>query len=82
MCEKRSKYQIIAHILGICRDSSSKTEIVHASNLNFKTVRPYLTILTQSDLMEAVGSEPTKYKTTKKGLNVLKHIMAVEEMIS
>jgi predicted transcriptional regulator len=46
MSERRYKDQILAQILGVCRgDGASKTRIVYASNMNFLTIKPYLSLL-------------------------------------
>lgn len=79
---KRSKQEIIAEILEVCLESSSKTRIVYQVNLNFRTINPYLDILTKNGLIEVNGSEQTLYKTTSKGLDLLDAIKKVNSSLS
>ena len=79
---KRSKQEIIAQILEVCLESSSKTRIVYQVNLNFRTINPYLDILTKNKLIEVNGSEQTLYKTTSKGLDLLDAIKKVNSSLS
>ena len=79
---KRSKQEIIAQILEVCLESSSKTRIVYQVNLNFRTINPYLDILTKNKLIVVNGSEQTLYKTTPKGLDLLDAIKKVNSSLS
>lgn len=79
---KRSKQEIIAQILEVCLESSSKTRIVYQVNLNFRTINPYLDILTKNKLIEVNGSEQTLYKTTPKGLDLLDAIKKVNSSLA
>lgn len=79
---KRSKQEIIAQILEVCLESSSKTRIVYQVNLNFRTINPYLDILTKKNLIEVNGSEQKLYKTTPKGLDLLDAIKKVNSSLS
>jgi predicted transcriptional regulator len=79
---KRCKDQIIAEILAICcGNGASKTKVVYASGLNFKTIRPYLAILIKNELLEVVEGFPTLYKTTKKGCKVLEYFTEIEKLM-
>ncbi len=49
---KRSRDMIISKILNICIDGASKTKIVYQANLNFKTIKPYLDLLTRTGLID------------------------------
>lgn len=79
---KRSKQEIIAQILEVCLEGSSKTRIVYQVNLNFRTINPYLDILTKKELVEVNGSEQKLYKTTLKGLDLLDAIKKVNSSLS
>jgi len=46
---KRSKDMIISQILDICINGASKTRIVYQANLNFRTINPYLEMLTKNE---------------------------------
>jgi predicted transcriptional regulator len=83
MGTKRSKNQIIFQILKICDgNGASKTKIVYASGLNFRTIKPYLVSLDDNDLIETVeGSHPI-YRTTKKGEVALTYLKALDELMA
>jgi predicted transcriptional regulator len=79
---RRSTDQIIARILEVClQPGVAITKVVYQSNLNFKTAKPYLDLLTGRGLLEAVPGKSTTYKTTPKGKKALKVLRAVEEVI-
>ena len=48
---KRSRDMIISQILDICINGASKTRIVYQANLNFRTIGPYLELLTKNELI-------------------------------
>jgi predicted transcriptional regulator len=75
---KRSKDMIISQILDICFDGASKTRIVYQANLNFRTVNPYIELLTKNGLLEMVGGPAITYKTTKKGMKMLKDFKSIQ----
>ena len=79
---KRSKQEIIAQILEVCLDSSSKTRIVYQVNLNFRTINPYLDMLIKKRLIEISEAEQKLYKTTPKGADLLDTIKQVNSSLS
>ena len=79
---RRSKDPIIAQILECCKDGARITRIVHDSNMNFRSIRPYMVVLAKNGLIEIVNESPTIYRTTKRGLEALSHLNAIREMIS
>jgi predicted transcriptional regulator len=79
---KRSKQEIIAQILEVCLDSSSKTRIVYQVNLNFRTVNPYLDILTKNSLIEMSEAQQKLYTTTQKGAGLLDTMKKVNSTLS
>ena len=82
MGAKRNKYQILARILETCQgEEMSKTNIVYASGLNFKTILSYLSILNRNGLIEIIPGKYPFYKTTPKGEDALIHLKALEEII-
>jgi len=83
MSQKRSKDQIIAQILSLCReDGAGKTRIVYQVNLNFHTVEPHLDLLQKKGLLDEVPGEQVIYKTTAKGEQALEHLREVEAIYS
>lgn len=69
---KRNREAIIRQILDVCKDGASKTKVVYQANLNFRTVDPYLKMLTESGLIKVKQEPNLIYETTKKGENFLK----------
>ena len=78
MGAKRFKDQILTHILKTCDgEGKSKTQVVYASGLNFKTIIPYLATLNKNELIEIISGD----KTTQKGKEALIHLIALEKLI-
>jgi len=83
MGTKRSKDQILAQILKCCElGPKSKTQVVYASGLNFKTIVPYLMTLSKSGLIEIIPGEYPVYRITKKGEEALIHLRALDGLLS
>jgi predicted transcriptional regulator len=74
---KRSKDMIISQILEICVGGASKTRIVYQANLNFRTVNPYIELLTKNDLLSVASGPMVIYTTTQKGLKMLKDFKSI-----
>jgi len=53
--------------------------IVYGSNMNIKTIKPYLDMLIKNGLLETGDARPIRYKTTQKGKKVLEHLRVFEE---
>lgn len=83
MATKRFKDQILAQILKCCEvGEKSKTQVVYASGLNFKTIVPYLMTLNKSGLIEIIPGEYPLYRITQKGEEALIHLRALEDLIN
>jgi predicted transcriptional regulator len=67
---KRSRHTIVSQILDVCNGGASKTKIVYQANLNFRTVNPYIELLTKNGLIEIKSGRPVMYETTDKGLKL------------
>lgn len=82
MGTKRYKDQILSKILQTCRgEGVSKTRVVYASGLNFKTIKPYLATLNRNGLVEIISGPHPLYRTTQRGEDALMHLRALEELI-
>lgn len=82
MGTKRLKDQILAQILKTCEgEGKSKTKVVYASGLNFKTIVPYLITLNKNGLIEIIPGEYPLYKITQKGEEALIHLLAIEKLM-
>jgi len=83
MSQKRSKDQLISQILALCKgDGAGKTRIVYQVGLNFRSILPYLSLLTKKGHLEATQGDRPIYKTTTKGEQVLEHLQEVEAIYS
>ncbi len=77
----RCKEEIVENILEICKEPANKSAIVYRANLNFKNVDRYLEILINAGILETIGTTPTKYKITSKGLDILTRIKAFNDLL-
>ncbi len=80
---KRSRDMIISKILNICIDGACKTKIVYQANLNFRTVRPYIELLTSKGMINAkTDSKLVVYETTARGLKLLDNFKKIQNGLS
>jgi predicted transcriptional regulator len=79
---RRSKDIIISEILEICSKGATKTRIVYQVNLNFRTVNPYIELLTKAGMIY-VNKEQNKiiYMTTGKGNELLENFRIIQESL-
>jgi predicted transcriptional regulator len=76
---KRSRDIIISKILDICTEGAHKTKIVYQANLNFRTVNPYLELLTKNGMINAQKeSKLVVYETTTRGLALLDNYKQIQ----
>ncbi len=75
---KRSRHTIISQILDICDGGASKTKIVYQANLNFRTVNPYIELLTKNGLIESKSGRPVLYEITDKGLKLQENFKQID----
>ena len=68
----RSRTEIVANILDAANGGgATKTKIMYAAFLSYSQLKEYLTVLIENNLLEYRDGTQT-YKTTEKGLNLLK----------
>lgn len=79
---KRSKHMIISQILDICQSGALKTRIVYQANLNFRTVNPYMDLLTKNDLIKVEKGRAIMYRTTEKGVGLLNNIREIDSQLT
>ena len=80
---RRSKFDIVAQLLEIAFDGSTKTALVYRSNLNFKVVQKYVVMLRSKALLDvAEEGGTTIYRTTQKGVAALRAILSASELVS
>jgi predicted transcriptional regulator len=79
---KRSRGEIISCILDLCVDGANKTKIVYQANLNFRTVNPYLNLLTRNGLIDVKAGSTVVYSTTDKGMSLLESFKQIHNELS
>ena len=78
---KRTKEQVISSILEACLTGVSKTSIVYKSNLNFRTVIPYIDSLTKRGFIDIIEGPIKMYKTTDRGKELLSGLKEIHELL-
>jgi predicted transcriptional regulator len=79
---KRSRDMIISQILDICASGASKTKIVYQANLNFRTVNPYIDLLTKNGMINVRDGPNTLYETTEKGMDLLDSYKRIQDVLN
>lgn len=79
---KRSRDMIISQILDICASGASKTRIVYQANLNFRTINPYLDLLTRNGLIDVKKEQTLIYETTPRGLTLLESFKQIQNELA
>ena len=69
----RSRTEIVAMILNAANGGETKTKIMYFAFLSYNQLNEYLSILIENNLIEYLDGTKT-FKTTEKGLNLLKII--------
>ena len=78
---KRSRDMIISKILHVCIDGACKTKIVYQANLNFRTVGPYIELLTSKGMINAkTENKLVIYETTARGLTLLNNFKQIQNV--
>jgi predicted transcriptional regulator len=81
MAEKRSKEEIVAQILAICRNKCSKTRILRSANLNSRNVNFFLNQMIECELLAVEPGEVVQYTITSKGLELLETLREIQKQI-
>ena len=67
----RSRTEIVSNILEAANGGVTKTKIMYKAFLSYNQLNEYLSVLIENNLIEYLDGTQT-YKTTEKGLNLLK----------
>ena len=67
----RSRTEIVSMILETANGGATKTKIMYNAFLSHNQLKEYLSILIENNLIEYLDGTH-KFKTTEKGLNLLK----------
>ncbi len=79
--QRRTRDEILAEVLEVCLEGASKTRIVYRTNMNFRTVVPYVASLSEHGFIE-LDDRSQKYKTTEKGVKLLDMIQTIRENLA
>jgi predicted transcriptional regulator len=67
----RSRTEIVGNILDAANGGATKTKIMYKAFLSYGQLKEYLSLLIENNLIEYLDGTKT-FKTTEKGLNLLK----------
>ena len=67
----RTRTEIVAIILDVANGGATKTKIMYNAYLSYNQVREYLVMMMENELIEYIDGNKI-FKTTEKGLNLLK----------
>jgi predicted transcriptional regulator len=76
----RSRTEIVSMILEAANGGATKTRIMYKAFLSYAQLREYLSLLIENHLIEYLEGIQT-YKTTEKGLNLLKMHYEIGELL-
>ena len=81
MERRRSSVEVIADILSL--GQAGKTEIMYSANMSYFQLQKYLNYLMKLELIDKVmvGNPSITYRVTEKGLDLLKSIEGVLEVL-
>ena len=78
--KNRSRTQIVSKILEAAKGGVTKTKIMYKAFLSYNQLNEYLSLLIENNLIEYLDGTQT-YKTTEKGLNLLKMHNEMAELL-
>ena len=76
----RSRTEIVSMILEAANGGATKTKIMYKAFLSYAQLREYLSVLIENNLLEYLEGNQS-YKTTEKGLNLLKMHNDIGELL-
>jgi predicted transcriptional regulator len=76
----RSRTEIVSMILEAANGGATKTRIMYRAFLSYAQLREYLSVLVENNLIEYLEGIQI-YKTTEKGLNLLKMHNEIGELL-
>ena len=76
----RSRTEIVSMMLDAANGGATKTKIMYSAFLSYTQLKEYLSVLIENNLLEYLEGTRT-FKTTEKGLNVLKMHNEMAELL-
>ena len=77
----RSRTEITVLILDAANGGATKTKIMYKSFLSYAQLKEYFSMLIENALIEYEDGRVNMYRTTEKGLKLLKIYNQIEELI-
>jgi len=83
MNRRRSNIEIIADMLKVGENGAGKTEIMYSANMSYAQIQKYLSFLLSHGLINKVevGNPVVTYQVTDKGVELLKNINSIMEVL-
>jgi len=83
MNNRRSNVEIIADMMRVGENGAGKTEIMYSANMSYTQIQKYLGFLLKHEFINRVevGNPVVTYQVTDKGLNLLKNIDSIMEVL-
>jgi len=78
--KNRSRTEIVSNILEAANGGVTKTKIMYKAFLSYNQLKEYISILIENNLIEYLDGTH-KFKTTAKGLNLLKMHNEMAELL-
>ncbi|MDF2737905.1 MAG: hypothetical protein K0S93_1764 [Nitrososphaeraceae archaeon] len=78
--KNRSRTEIVSMILEAANGGATKTKMMYNAFLSYNQLKDYLSILIENNLIEYLEGTRT-FKTTEKGLNLLKMHNEMTELL-
>ena len=77
---KRDRVEIMAAILGLCSEPTTKTHVMYGTNLSWKMLKHYLSELQSRGLLE-VHEKSKRYITSKRGHDFVEKWKELKELL-
>jgi len=78
--KNRSRTEIVSMILDAANGGATKTKMMYIAFLSYNQLKDYLSVLIENNLVEYLEGTRT-FKTTEKGLNLLKMHNEMAELL-
>jgi predicted transcriptional regulator len=78
--KNRSRTEIVSMILDAANGGATKTKMMYIAFLSYNQLKDYLSVLIENNLIEYLEGTRT-FKTTEKGLNLLKMHNEMAELL-
>jgi predicted transcriptional regulator len=78
--KNRSRTEIVSMILEAANGGTTKTKIMYKAFLSYSQLKEYLSVMIKKNLLEYSDGTKT-FRTTEKGLNLLKMHNEIDELL-